>query len=79
MSVSNEVGIASAPCGWVRMDLWTGDVKPCYTGTRRFSEEIVVVPKPRPAGAPLPLRPCCRAHPRVPPRVGTAVPRGGAP
>ena len=45
MSVSNEVGIASAPCGWVRMDLWTGDVKPCYTGTRRFSEEIVVVPK----------------------------------
>ena len=51
MSVSNEVGMSTAPCGWVRFDLWTGDAKPCFLNPRRFSEEIVIVPKANAAAA----------------------------
>jgi len=53
MSISNEVGLATAPQGWVRVDLWHGrddvasdapyDVH--YLNTRQFSEEVVLVPK----------------------------------
>lgn len=61
MSISNEVGLASAPQGWVRVDLWhdldhVGEnsdevattAEPYvahYLTTRQFSEEVVLVPK----------------------------------
>ena len=60
MSISNEVGLATAPQGWVRVDLWHGrenigqsndevaSTDPYsvhYLNTRQFSEEVVLVPK----------------------------------
>jgi carotenoid cleavage dioxygenase-like enzyme len=61
MSISNEVGLATAPQGWARVDLWHGRETPAqsagsrheaaapyaahYLTTRQFSEEVVLVPK----------------------------------
>ena len=40
-----QVGLATAPQGWVRTDLVTGETKARWIGTRHFTEEVVVVPK----------------------------------
>ena len=39
------MGLATAPQGWVRTDLATGETKARWIGTRHFTEEVVVVPK----------------------------------
>ena len=44
-SISNAVGLATAPQGWARVDLETGDVRTHWLDTRSFSEEVVLVPK----------------------------------
>ena len=50
-SISNAVGLATAPQGWARVDLETGDVLAHWLDTRSFTEEVVLVPKDADAAA----------------------------